>query len=285
MSAAPTTSQRGGVVSRVRTLLALDGPLAATVLTVYRHFLLSVSFIGCLVPVLAFTALVGWQATHLAVWLGAAALLPLVPATYALLRGARSLLAERGDAPAGREFWTSFARGCRDLWWAALGLGVVVVVLQYDLALFGGADAVVLLAAAAAALAVVLLIGVCVVAAAQPVNAGVSSAGARAPSAQRPGVVGFRSLSERGTSETKRPDRTIDASAIDTVTAAAKAIARRPHIALSWLLLIGLGLAATALPLIGPAIALFLPATVGAGIHICNDALRLPLNDETRQTP
>jgi len=69
------------------------------------------------------------------------------------------------------------------------------------------------------------------------------------------------------------------------VTAAVRAIVRRPHIALSWLLLIGVGLAATALPLIGPAIALFLPAAVGAGIHICNDALRLPLNDETRQTP
>ena len=246
MSAAPTTSQRSGAAARMRALLALDGPLAATVLAVFRSFVLSVSFIGCLVPVLAFTALVGWQATHLAVWLGAAALLPLAPATYALLRGARSLLSEPGDAATGREFWTSFARGCRDLWWAALGLGVVVVVLQYDLALFGGADAVVLLAAVAAALAVVLLIGVCVVAAAQP-------AGVRGP--------------------------------LETVTVAVRAIARRPHIALSWLLLTGVGLAATALPLIGPAIALFLPATVGAGIHICNDALRLPLNDETRQTP
>jgi hypothetical protein len=250
MSAAPTTSQRGGAVARVRALLALDGSLAATVLAVFRSFVLSVSFIGCLVPLLAFTALVGWQATHLAVWLGAAALLPLAPATYALLRGARSLLAERGDAPVGREFWTSFARGCRDLWWAALGLAGVVVVLQYDLALFGGADAVVLLAALAAALAVVLLIGVCVVAAAQST---VTPEGVPGP--------------------------------LETVTSAVRAIARRPHIALSWLLLIGLALAATALPLVGSAIALFLPAAVGAGIHICNDALRLPLNDETRQTP
>ena len=246
MSAAPTTSQRGGAVARVRALLALDGPLAATVLTVFRSFVLSVSFIGCLVPVLAFTALVGWQATHLAVWLGAVALLPLAPATYALLRGARALLSERGDAPTGREFWTSFARGWGDLWWSALGLGGVVVVLQYDLALFGGTDAVVLLAAVAAALAVVMLIGVGVVAAAQP-------AGVRGP--------------------------------LETVTMAVRAIARRPHIALSWLLLIGVGLATTALPLIGPAVALFLPAAVGAGIHICNDALHLPLNDETRQTP
>lgn len=250
MSAAPTTSQRGGAAARVRALLALDGALAGTVLAVFRAFVVSVSFIGCLVPVLAFTALVGWQATHLAVWLGAAALLPLAPATYALLRGVRTVLAERGDARAGREFWTSFARGCRDLWWAALGLSAILVVLQYDLALFGGADAVVLLAAVAAAVAVVLLIGVCVVAAAQPMGT----------------------------------ERTLP-GAVETVTAAVRVIVRRPHIALSWLLLIGLGLAATALPLLGPAIALFLPAAIGAGIHICNDALRLPLNDETRRTP
>ena len=42
--------------------------------------------------------------------------------------------------------------------------------------------------------------------AAVPDHADVSSAGARAPFAQRAGVTGDRSLSERGTSETKRPD-------------------------------------------------------------------------------
>ena len=44
--------------------------------------------------------------------------------------------------------------------------------------------------------------------AAVPDHADVSSAGARAPFAQRPGMTGDRSLSERGTSETKRPDHT-----------------------------------------------------------------------------
>ena len=44
--------------------------------------------------------------------------------------------------------------------------------------------------------------------AAGPDHADVSSAGTRAPFAQRPGMTGDRSLSERGTSETKRPDHT-----------------------------------------------------------------------------
>ena len=42
----------------------------------------------------------------------------------------------------------------------------------------------------------------------RPDHADVSSAGTRASFAQRPGVTGERSLSERGTSETKRPDHT-----------------------------------------------------------------------------
>ncbi|MFD4959469.1 hypothetical protein [Microbacterium sp. NPDC058389] len=229
---------------RVRALIALDGPLAATVLAVWQYFVVSVSFLGCLVPLFAFTTLVGWQATHLAVWLGAASLLPIVPAAYALLRGTRLLLAERGEARAGRAFWNAFAKGCRHLWWAAAGTSLVALVLAYDLALLGGSDAVLLLVAAGAALAAALLIGVCVVA----------------------GSDGFG-----------RP--------VETLTAAVKAIGRRPHIPLSWLLLTGLGLAATAIPLLGPALALFLPALVGAGIHICNDALRLTRPDETSHTP
>jgi len=229
--------------ARARALLALDGPLAATVLAVFGYFTVSVSYLGCLVPLFAFTTLVGWQATHLAVWLGAASLLPVAPATYALLRSARLLLAERGEARAARAFWTSFARGCRRLWWAAVGTSAVALVLAYDLALFGGSDAVLLLVGAGAALAVALLIGVCVVAAADAVA---------------------------------RP--------VETLTAAAKAIGRRPHIALSWLLLLGVGLAATAIPLLGPSLALFLPALIGAGIHICNDALRLIRPDETSRT-
>jgi hypothetical protein len=246
MSATPASVRPAGVFARARALIALDGPLAATVLAVFGYFTVSVSYLGCLVPALVFTTLVGWQATHLAVWLGAASLLPIAPATYALLRSTRLLLAERGEARAARAFWTAFATGCRRLWWAGIGLAALAALLQYDLALFGGSDAVVLLVGGAAALAVALLIGVCVISASPPAG---------------------------------------DTGAVETLTATVKAVARHPHIALSWLLLIGLGLAATAIPLLGPTLALFLPALIGAGIHICNDALRLIRTDETSHTP
>jgi hypothetical protein len=118
----------------------------------------------------------------------------------------------------------------------------MTLLLSYDLALFGAADAMLLFVAAAGAVVAVLLIGVCAAAAANP---------------------GLRPVPALGV--------------------AAVALARRPHVGLSWLLLIGLGIGAASLPLIGSALALFLPALLGAGIHICNDALRMPLTDETRR--
>ncbi|WP_109209628.1 MULTISPECIES: hypothetical protein [Microbacterium] len=244
MSATSNATRQAGLAGRVRTLLALEGPVAATMLTVFQYFVVSVAFIGCLVPAVAFTALVGWQPTHLALWLGVLSLLPVVPAVYALLCSSRRLLADRADAQGGRLYWRSFVRACRDLWWAAAGASAVALLLSYDLALFGDADAMLLFVVAGAAVAVVLLIAVCVVAAAGP--------------ARRP---------------------------VETLSIAARAVALRPHIGLAWLLLIALGVAGAGLPVIGSALALFLPALLGAAIHICNDALRLPLTDETRRTP
>lgn len=240
---APTSSRPTGVGSRVRALLALDGRVATTMLVVFQYFVVSASFLACLVPAVAFALLIGWQPTHLALWLGAASLLPLAPAISALLRSTRRLLDERAEARAGRLFWAAFANGCRTLAWAALGTSAIVLLLAYDLALFGGSDVMLLFVAAAAAVLVALLIAVCAVAAAH--------------TSQRP---------------------------VQILTIAVRAVARRPHIALSWLLLIVLGAGIATLPLIGAPVALFLPALLGAAIHICNDALRLPLNDETRST-
>jgi hypothetical protein len=241
---AHTSPRATGVAARVRGLVALDGAVASTMLTVFGFFTVSVSFAACLVPAVAFAALVGWQPTHLALWLGAASLLPLAPATYALLRSTRRLLVRASDARAAREFWVAFASGCRGLAWAAVGTSAVVLLLSYDLALFGASDAMLLFTAAAAALVVALLIGVCAVAAAQ----------------QGP-----------------RP--------VEMLTIAVRAVARRPHIALSWLLLIALGAGIASLPIVGAPVALFLPALIGAGIHICNHALQLGVTDETRKTP
>ncbi|MFB7894290.1 hypothetical protein ACFC1I_18960 [Microbacterium sp. NPDC056044] len=239
------TSRTTGAGARVRAVLALDGPVAGTALTIFQGFVVSVSFIGCLGPALAFSALVGWQSTHLAIWLGAASLLPLVPAMYALLRSTRRLLADRGEAQGGRLFWRSFASGCRSLAWAVIAASAVVLLLAYDFALFGGSDAMLLFVAAAGAASFAFFVAVSVLAAAAEDDHG----------------------------------------GVALATAAAKVMARRPHVVLSWLLLTGLGVAALLLPVVGPPLALFLPALLGAGIHICNDALRLPLIDETRRTP
>ena len=244
MTATSAPSRQTGLAGRVRVLLALEGPVAATMLTVFQYFVVSVSFIGCLVPVVAFTVLVGWQPTHLALWLGAISLLPLAPAVYALLRSSRCLLADRADAHGGRVYWRSFAHGYRILWWAAAGASAVALLLSYDLALFGHSDGMLLFVAAAAAVTLVLLIAVCAAVVADP--------------ACRP---------------------------IEALSIAARATARRPHIALAWLLLTAVGILGAGLPVIGSAFALFLPALLGAAIHICNDALRLPLTDETRRTP
>ena len=233
MTATPTPAPRVGAFARLRSVLALDGAAAQLMLTVFQYFVVSASFAACLAPAVAFSLLVGWQPTHLSLWLGASSLLPVVPAVYALLRSTRRLLAERADAGAGREFWRSFARGARTLAWAALASSGLVLLLGYDLALFGGSDAMLLFAAASAAIVLALVIGVCAVAAARD-----------------------------------------GGSPVELVTAAAKAIARRPHVALSWLLMLGLGVALAALPVIGAPFALFLPALLGVGIHICNDALR-----------
>ncbi|MGK3954253.1 hypothetical protein ACLKM7_18185 [Microbacterium sp. I2] len=233
MTATPTPSRSAGGFARMRAVLALDGAVAQLVLAVFQYFVVSVSFAGCLVPVVAFSLLVGWQPTHLSLWLGALSLLPVVPAVYALLRSSRRLLAERADAGAGREFWRSFVRGARTLAWAAIAMSALVLLLGYDLALFGGSDAMLLFVAAAAAIVLALMIAVCAVAAACD-----------------------------------------GGSPVELLTAAAKATARRPHVALSWLLMLGLGVALAALPVIGAPFALFLPALLGVGIHICNDALR-----------
>lgn len=238
-----STPRATGVAARVLVFVALDGAVASMLLAVFGFFTVSVSFAACLIPAVAFAALIGWQPTHLALWLGAATLLPLAPATYAVLRSTRRLLAHGSDARAGREFWTSFVSGCRRLAWAAVATTAIVLLLAYDVALFGASDAMLLFTAAAAALVIALLIGLCAAAAAQD-----------------------------------------GLGPIETLTIAVRVIARRPHIALSWLLLVALGAGIASLPILGAPVALFLPALIGAGIHICNDALRLGVTDETRKT-
>ena len=136
------------VTSRLGRLLGYDGIIATLLLGAFRYFLVSLSFVACLVPMLAFQALVGWQSTHLALWLGAAAVLPVAPALHGLIRAAAALL---DSEPHGAQiFWRRFADAVRHRGGSALALSAAVLVLGYDVALLG-ADAGVLLGAAAVA--------------------------------------------------------------------------------------------------------------------------------------
>lgn len=141
--------------SRLGRLLGYDGIIATLLLGAFRYFLVSLSFVACLVPMLVFQALVGWQATHIALWLGAAAVLPVAPALHGLTKAAAALL--DSEAHVAQTFWRGFAEAVRHRWGAALTLSAAVLVLGYDVALLG-ADAGVLLAAVAVAAVVAAIV-------------------------------------------------------------------------------------------------------------------------------
>lgn len=141
--------------SRLGRLLGYDGIIATLLLGAFRYFLVSLSFVACLVPMLAFQALVGWQATHIALWLGAVAVLPTAPALHGLVRAAAALL--DSDPHVAQTFWRGFADAVRHRWGSALALSGAVLVLGYDVALLGS-DAGVLLGAVAVAAAVAAVV-------------------------------------------------------------------------------------------------------------------------------
>jgi hypothetical protein len=127
----------------------------------WGHFLVSTQLIVCASPVLLFSALVGWQPTHLAVVLGALSLVPAWPAVFAALSTMRQVVAERdAHIRCARVFWKEFARGVRLIgtWVAAATLAVLV--LGYDLALAPGAVALPAVVVGASALAA-LTVGLC----------------------------------------------------------------------------------------------------------------------------
>ena len=170
---------------RVQRLLAYDGPLAGRVLGVFGCFLASVSFLACLIPLLVFTALVGWQATHLAILLSAVATAPVVPGIHGLLGAAGSLLDHGRDAHAGRVFWRGFADGCRRLWRIAALVGAATVIVSYDVALLPTSDILLLAVPVIAAVLLGLVIAVSLRAGAptepRPSLRGAAHAAARAP--------------------------------------------------------------------------------------------------------
>lgn len=224
-------SVRRALQSTSRTL-GYDGPVAHTAVLVFRHFFASVMFIMCMLPAITFTALIGWQATHLAVWVGAGAVLPIWPGSIALLAAMRRVVSRHDERKHWRKFWRDYRTAARRFGWWAVCASLIVVVLQYDLALGSGPTT-----------AVAVLIGVAVLVVIT-VGIGSTFAVGGAP-----------------------------ASARETLVIISKALILRPHVALAWVLIVGLGCAALAIPVVGPSLALFAPAAATSTIAIVNNAL------------
>ena len=120
-----------------------DSKIATMCLAVAGLFIASASFVVTILPYLVFTAVVGWQSTHVSILIGVVSLVSAGPGLAALLGAGRRQMSE-GGLPAhsiGR-FWKDYATAWRTLiiWW--VGLAVFGVALGYDLALFGDSDVV-----------------------------------------------------------------------------------------------------------------------------------------------
>ena len=209
---------------------SLDGPVARTALVVWFAFVTSVCFLALTLPYFAFERLVGWQPTHLALWLGAVSLAPVAPAARGLLGAVHALVEEREHPGHAIRRFVDGIRGAsvglRRSWWA---VPVVALLLGYDAALYGPAAPVVPVLIAVAALAVtILFVGASVL--------DVYGAGAQAwwPTVHRAGVL----------------------------------VLRRPLVALAWSALLVLTVLVSRLPLVGPSLVLVLPAAWAGGVDV-----------------
>lgn len=205
---------------------AYDGRVAGTALTFFHLFLVSALFLLTTLPYLAFERLVGWQPTHLAVWLGVLSLVPIGPGGFAVLATMRAQRTE-GPLPHApvRSFWRAFDQGFRGLGWWWLGSALLGLIVGYDLSLFGDNDAVFL-----GASLVVLLVVLTTIALSLGVLHGV----------------------------TGRP--------VQLLSATLGTVVRQAYLPASWLLLIACAWAVTQLPVIGGSLALFAPAACGWAI-------------------
>lgn len=180
-----------GLGARVASAVAYDSPLSRALLFIWHHFAVSAQFIACLTPALAFTALVGWQPTHLAIVLGVVSLAPAGPGLAALAAVSAARLEAPAEVRPGRGFWTAYARAARELWWWWLAATAVALILAYDLALFGASDAVLVGVVLAATSLLVLSLGL--------------SDGIRQGASRRP----VTALAAAGTALVRRPVTTV----------------------------------------------------------------------------
>ena len=216
----------------MKGLFAYDGLIGRLLLSIFQFFIVSVQFLPTALLAALYDRIVGWQTTHVAIWLGALALAPIGPGVYAVLASMRDFLAEGGypGAPI-RRFWRAYRDGATRLWWWWLGVTAFTVLLGYNAALYGESGVVFAGIVTGAALAAAASVAVCCA------------------------VL----LGAHG-----RP--------LQVLTTAFAAGAARPLVVLAWLFLLVIAGGAAAIPLIGQSLVLFLPALAGWAILIVNAA-------------
>ncbi|MCF4122469.1 hypothetical protein L1785_15935 [Antribacter sp. KLBMP9083] len=235
--------------------VALDGPVARTALLCWYAFVVSVCFLLAFAPYLLFERLVGWQPSHLAIWLGAVSLAPAGPATCGLLGAMRVLVGDR-EYPGRpvRQFVGAVRAGARRLrpwWWA---VPAAALFLGYDAVLYRDAvPSAPAFVAVVGVLITVLLVGVTVVAGGDAGADAGTVADADADAAAG-GTAGLRSAAH----------------------ATLSSFLRRPLVPLAWLALLVGAVLLTRLPVVGPSLVLFAPAGWAGAVDVVNRAWGFP---------
>lgn len=207
-------------------IFALDGTFAKALNGAFQVFVVSVGVILAALPYFAFEALVGWQPTHVAVWLGSLSLLPLGPGVAAALASQTAWL--RGVKPTldlPLRFFRTFVDVARRgaLWW--LLQSFFIAMLSYNGFLFAASD-----------LAFVAVVAGFAVLVAWSLQVGLELA------------------------------RDTDASGLALIASAGRSLARAPHLALAGLIVVFLGAMVVSIPAIGPSLGLLVPGAVAWGV-------------------
>lgn len=220
---------------RWATRVAYDSPVSQTMLAVWYVFVSSALTVLVAVPYIAFELLVGWQRAPLALLLGALACTVAGPALRGLL-GAMTELVDRRYYPGApvRHFVRSIAAASPGLRAVWVGVPAVVLFLGLDAAFYGANPGVLAAVAVLGALGLLTLLGATVI----DLRAG----------AEGPG------------------------SALRLLTGAVRALARRWHVHLAWLLLVAVAVALTQVPVVGPVLLLLLPGGWAGAVLVVDRA-------------
>lgn len=215
--------------------VAYDAPVPQTMLSVWYVFVVSVTAVLAVAPYVAFELFVGWQPSALALLLGALACGVAGPALCGLLGATGELVARRHypGAPV-RRFVRAIAGAGPGLKKLWLGVPALALFLAFDAALYRTVPGVAAAVAVVAVLTLLLLLGATV------------------------------------TDLTHRADES--RSALRLLTGAARALVRRWHVHLAWLLLLVVAVALVQIPVVGPSLLLLLPGGWAAAVLVVDRA-------------